>query len=231
MTRCSRGPVRVTWVTARASTPRSFGCSVMTAKTRERNARMVVAGRARGPTTTALTLQDTADSRAEMGGHLPSRRPGHASHRRRRPHRHTCATIPHGLEFICRDAFPPRRAAETSSIGCRTRTISAFTAIPTRRDFRQGILHEPTTHSEAPVPVAHLIDNDIYLGFDPSITLDTEVDGKPAAAPVGIAEFTNANFFSEDTVRNLVPPSPVAIPARWSGHRVTAPAGVLAPLL
>lgn len=52
------------------------------------------------------------------------------------------------------------------------------------------ILQEPTGDSAAPVPVARLIDTNRYTGADPNVTL---------AGPIGIAEFANANFFSENT--------------------------------
>ena len=56
--------------------------------------------------------------------------------------------------------------------------------------FDTSILQQPTNDSLAPVPVARLIDTDTYQGTDPNVTLGTAI---------GIAEFANANFFSEDT--------------------------------
>ena len=64
--------------------------------------------------------------------------------------------------------------------------------------FDRSILRQPTNVPEAPVPIARLIDTDTYTGAasGPSVTLN------PA---IGIAEFANANFFSEDTGnRNLL---------------------------
>jgi hypothetical protein len=56
--------------------------------------------------------------------------------------------------------------------------------------FDAAILQQPTNDSHAPVPIARLIDTDIYLGTDPNVTTGTGI---------GIAEVANANFFSEDT--------------------------------
>jgi hypothetical protein len=47
----------------------------------------------------------------------------------------------------------------------------------------------------APLPIASLVDTDRYNG-DPNVTL---------AGPIGIAEFANANFFSEDTISDRYP--------------------------
>jgi hypothetical protein len=56
--------------------------------------------------------------------------------------------------------------------------------------FDATILRQPTNDAVAGVPIARLVDTDTYTGADPSVTLS------PA---IGIAEFANANFFSEDT--------------------------------
>ena len=56
--------------------------------------------------------------------------------------------------------------------------------------FDTSILQQPTNDSQTPVPVARLIDTDTYQGTDPNVTLGTSI---------GIAEFANANFISEDT--------------------------------
>ncbi|HVO22888.1 MAG TPA: hypothetical protein VMW56_04600 [Candidatus Margulisiibacteriota bacterium] len=64
------------------------------------------------------------------------------------------------------------------------------------------LLGEPSGWPAAPAPVANLIDNTIYRGADPNVTvggLDPGDGHEVETAPVGIAEFTNANFFSEDT--------------------------------
>jgi len=57
-------------------------------------------------------------------------------------------------------------------------------------DFDPAILQQPTNDTQARVPVARLIDTDLYQAIDPNVTL---------GSAIGIAEFANANFFSEDT--------------------------------
>jgi hypothetical protein len=58
--------------------------------------------------------------------------------------------------------------------------------------FDTAILQQPVGDALAPVPIARLMDTDAYRGLEtgPNVTLT------PA---IGIAEFANANFFSEDT--------------------------------
>jgi hypothetical protein len=63
--------------------------------------------------------------------------------------------------------------------------------------FDPVILRGPTGDGLAPVPVARLIDADMYDGSDPNITATN-----PA---IGLAEFANANFFSEDTATGGYP--------------------------
>jgi len=53
-----------------------------------------------------------------------------------------------------------------------------------------SLLGRATSDAAAPVPVAHLLDADVYTGADPNVTL---------TSPIGIAEFSNANFFSENS--------------------------------
>jgi hypothetical protein len=62
--------------------------------------------------------------------------------------------------------------------------------------FDATMLQHPTGDSVARVPIARLIDTDTYTGADPSVTLH------PA---IGIAEFANANFLSEDTASQGMP--------------------------
>ncbi len=66
--------------------------------------------------------------------------------------------------------------------------------------FDRAILQQPTDNSQAPIPIARLFDTDTYtgLGSGPGVTLG------PA---IGIAEFANANFFSEDTGHRSQPGS------------------------
>jgi hypothetical protein len=65
--------------------------------------------------------------------------------------------------------------------------------------FDPVILQRPTEDTLAPVPIARLIDTDTYLGTDPNVT---------KVPAIGIAEFANANFFSEDTGDNRTYPFP-----------------------
>ncbi len=51
--------------------------------------------------------------------------------------------------------------------------------------------HSLDSHPLAPVPVARLIDADRYQGGNPLVTME---------ALIGLAEYTNANFFSEDRI-------------------------------
>lgn len=48
-----------------------------------------------------------------------------------------------------------------------------------------------TSNPLAPIPIAKILDTDQYGGSNPGIT---------ASTAIGIAEYTNANFFSEDTI-------------------------------
>jgi len=45
--------------------------------------------------------------------------------------------------------------------------------------------------NNAPIPIARIVDTDRYDGTDPDVTM---------TQPIGIAEYTNANFFSTDTI-------------------------------
>jgi hypothetical protein len=73
-----------------------------------------------------------------------------------------------------------------------------FTYLSNPVGFDPNILQQPTNDSAAPVPVARLIDTDTYTGAasGPNVTLS------PA---IGIGEFANANFFSEDTISGAYP--------------------------
>ena len=57
--------------------------------------------------------------------------------------------------------------------------------------------------SVAKVPVARLIDADLYDGSDPGGTVDASDPRAPVSA--GLAEIANANFFSEDTLGGQYP--------------------------
>jgi hypothetical protein len=77
-----------------------------------------------------------------------------------------------------------------------THFISNYLANPV--GFDSNILQQPTNDSAAPATVARLIDTDTYTGAGsgPNVTLN------PA---IGIGEFANANFFSEDTIDGSYP--------------------------
>jgi hypothetical protein len=66
--------------------------------------------------------------------------------------------------------------------------VATYLANSIRPDIK--LLEEPTNDAAAPVPIARLIDADIYTGTDPNVTLTPRI---------GIAEFSNANLFSEDS--------------------------------
>jgi hypothetical protein len=66
--------------------------------------------------------------------------------------------------------------------------FSNFIANPI--SFDKSILSD-TPNPFAPIPIARIIDTDTYIGNNPNDTVSTAI---------GIAEYTNANFFSEDTV-------------------------------
>jgi len=105
---------------------------------------------------------------------------------------------PHPVDYICRTYFGVSCGGNFEYWVSGNLGAYSYSGAPS---FQPLILDQATNHSEAPVPVANLIDNDIYLGFDANVTVGTLVDGQEVTtAPVGIAEFTNANFFSEDNV-------------------------------
>lgn len=57
----------------------------------------------------------------------------------------------------------------------------------------QSIFNNATLYQSAPVAISALWDIDKYNGFNPAITIESLT---------GLAEYTNANFFSEDTIFN-----------------------------
>ena len=63
----------------------------------------------------------------------------------------------------------------------------------TRYTFNDSAFSLPS-NSEAPIPIARIVDTDRYSGTNPSITMEQ---------PIGISEYTNANYFSKDTVFTL----------------------------
>lgn len=56
--------------------------------------------------------------------------------------------------------------------------------------FDKSILNVPTVPL-APVPISRIIDTDRYTGMNPEVTIDSRI---------GLAEYTNANFLSRDTM-------------------------------
>ena len=69
-------------------------------------------------------------------------------------------------------------------------------------------------NSLAPIPIAKIIDTDQYTGANPAITVQQTV---------GIAEYTNANFFSEDTVFSNAFPYPGPTSARIEPYIIPDP--------
>jgi hypothetical protein len=65
--------------------------------------------------------------------------------------------------------------------------VGRYLSVPVLPD--QEVLRIVSDHPAARIPIARLVDTDRYAG-DPSVTL---------SGPIGIAEFANANFFSEDS--------------------------------
>jgi len=101
---------------------------------------------------------------------------------------------PHGLELICRDIFGIRCGGNFEYWVSENSAAYSLDGAP---QLDTGMLHEATSSPSAPVPVAHLIDNNIYIGSSANVTLgphDENNDVETMTAPVGIAEFTNANF-------------------------------------
>jgi len=64
-----------------------------------------------------------------------------------------------------------------------------------------SIFNQAVTNSSAPVPISALWDQNKYTGTNPSVTWTTN----PSISAFGLAEYTNANFFSEDTIFNDYP--------------------------
>ncbi len=64
-----------------------------------------------------------------------------------------------------------------------------------RYNYNKSIL-TLTPNPLAPIPIAMLVDTDCYDGTNPEDTVN---------GPIGLAEYTNANFFSEDTILDEFP--------------------------
>jgi len=70
------------------------------------------------------------------------------------------------------------------------KTFKSWLSDNTRYTFNDSAFSLPS-NSEAPIPIARIVDTDRYSGTNPSITMEQ---------PIGISEYTNANYFSKDTV-------------------------------
>jgi len=66
----------------------------------------------------------------------------------------------------------------------------------TARKVDQSIFNQSIFYSSAPVPIAALWDLNKYNGTNPSITWSPDM----SISGFGLTEYTNANFFSEDTI-------------------------------
>ncbi len=62
--------------------------------------------------------------------------------------------------------------------------------------FDKSILNIASTHPSAPVPISRIIDTDLYNEDNPNVT--TTLYNSPQY--IGVAEYTNANFMSKDTL-------------------------------
>ncbi len=95
----------------------------------------------------------------------------------------------HGDEYVCRHLYGLKSCHGNFEYWVEDHA-GAF-GYSGASPFDRNILYQPTGHPEALLPLARLIDTDTYDGSDPSVTIG------PA---IGLGEFTNANFFSEDTI-------------------------------
>lgn len=64
-----------------------------------------------------------------------------------------------------------------------------------------SIFNQAVPDSPAPVPISALWDQNKYVGNNASVTWSTN----PVISEYGLAEYTNANFFSEDTIFEAYP--------------------------
>jgi len=79
--------------------------------------------------------------------------------------------------------------------------LSRSPVIPSTRLFSQIGTAARIDRAAAPAPVSGLIDTGQYDGTNPDVTA-TPFDGRPV---IGLAEYSNANFFSNDTIFADVP--------------------------
>jgi len=66
----------------------------------------------------------------------------------------------------------------------------------TAKNVDASIFNQAVSNSSAPIPISALWDQDKYNGTNPSVTWITN----PTTSEYGISEYTNANFFSDDTI-------------------------------
>ncbi|MDT8304087.1 MAG: hypothetical protein RQ760_21575, partial [Sedimentisphaerales bacterium] len=64
--------------------------------------------------------------------------------------------------------------------------------------FDMSQLSQPSPFAEADVPIANLFDGNVYDGSKPDDTKDNIVN--PSVSSIGLAEYTNANFVTPDTI-------------------------------
>ena len=84
------------------------------------------------------------------------------------------------------------QATGGSRSGTNIDAVAAFLANPITPDRQIFSIGVPIPDEIAKVPVARLWDTDRYDGTNPDVTLSTTI---------GLAEYTNANFFSDNTIQ------------------------------
>src|SRR5260370_35821840 len=101
---------------------------------------------------------------------------------------------------------------ETAIAGVRIREASAFERWRDGTPDAAGVpgpgWRSLDGNPLAPIAIARLVDTDRYTGTNPSVTI---------GALIGLAEYTNANFFSEDrifTENDVNPQTQVPFPRR-----------------
>jgi hypothetical protein len=94
-------------------------------------------------------------------------------------------------------------------------TFSNFIANPI--SFDPSILNLAVLDPSAPIPIANIIGTDKYSGTNPDIT---------AGTAIGIAEYTNANFFSERTVFSDNFPYPARSSVEIEDREIPDPRGI-----
>lgn len=72
----------------------------------------------------------------------------------------------------------------------------------------------------APIPIARIFDTDKYDGNNPNVTVPYPIG---IFDPVGITEYTNANFFSENTIFSKIFSYPKVTSATVAKHYITDP--------